>query len=76
MPANRDQKKRLAQADRLYDRYGKPFEKEHRGKYILIYPDGRTIVGNELVEVLQRAEADVGPGGFIFKVGQKAVFKL
>ena len=36
------------QTDRLYERYGKPLEAEHWGKYAAIPPDGRTILRGQL----------------------------
>lgn len=60
-------------ADSLYDRYGKPLEAQHRGEYIAISSDGKTILGASVREVLVQAKATFGPGNFIFKVGEKAV---
>ena len=66
---------RRVQADALYERYGKPLEQEHRGEYIAISPDGRTLLGSSVIDVLRNAKATFGPGNFVFKVGPKAVGK-
>lgn len=66
---------RKRQADALYEHYGKPLETEHRGKYVAISPDGETIIGLTVLEVLDKATGAFGPGNFIFKVGDKAVGK-
>jgi hypothetical protein len=64
-----------AQAERLYEQYGKPLEAAHRGEYVAIFPDGRTVLGSSVHEVMDRALDTVGPGGFIFNVGDVAVWK-
>lgn len=66
---------RKRQADALYERHGKPLEAQHQGEYVAISPDGRTILGPSVLEVLQRAKGTFGPGNFIFKVGARAVGK-
>jgi hypothetical protein len=33
----------LEQSDALYEHYGKPLEKTHRGKYLAISQDGKTL---------------------------------
>ena len=73
MPA-RDQERRQ-QAVRLYEQYGRSLEAEHRGEYVAILPGGTTIVGPDLKEVIERARTTVGPGTFVFKVGDRAVGK-
>ena len=59
----------LKQGDELYERYGKPFEAEHWGEFIAISPDGRTLLGTEMVEVLDNALRQFGGGVHVFKVG-------
>ena len=66
---------RKRRAEALYERHGKPLEGEHRGEYVAIAPDGRTILGPTVLDVLKKAKADFGPGNFIFKVGTRAVGK-
>jgi hypothetical protein len=60
---------------RLYERYGKPLESEHRGEYVAIAPDGRTVLAPTLLEVVQRATTILGPGNHVFKVGERTVGK-
>ena len=51
----------------LYERYGKPLEKDHPGEYVAISPEGQTIVGAEAAEVLRRAIDSFGSGNFALK---------
>lgn len=60
----------------LYERYGKPLEREHWGAYVAIFPDGQTFVGSDLQDVADRAFASFGPGSFLFRVGQRVVWKF
>lgn len=66
---------RKRQADALYERYGKPLEQAHQGQYLAIAPDGRTLLGSTMLDVLRGAKAQFGPGNFVFKVGTRAVGK-
>ena len=72
--ASIDQEKQR-QGDDLYERYGKPAEREHWGKYIAISPGGETLLRESLIGALEEATEKFGPGNFIFKVGEKAVGK-
>jgi hypothetical protein len=65
----------LEQSDALYERYGKHFEKTHRGKYIAISPEGKILIADSVVEVMQEAKSKLGPGNFILKIGERAVGK-
>ena len=57
------------QADKLYEQYGKPLEREHWGEYVAIFPDGRTVLGKSPHEVLDMALDTIGRGSFLFKIG-------
>jgi hypothetical protein len=63
----------LEQSDALYERYGKPLEKTHRGKFIAISMAGKTLIADTLLELMQQAKTTLGPGNFIFKIGERAV---
>ena len=65
----------LAEADRLYEQYGKPLEAEHFGEFVAISRDGRTLLGASAGEVGRRAKAAFGPGNFVFKIGPRVVGK-
>jgi hypothetical protein len=67
-----DQKK-LAEADRLYDRYARHLENEHWGKYVAIAKDGRVVMGETAVAVAQEAIDRFGRGSFLFKVGDRVM---
>ena len=65
----------LAEAERLYEQYGKPLEQEHQGDFVAITPDGRTLLGTSASEVGRQAKAAFGPGNFVFKLGPRVVGK-
>jgi hypothetical protein len=70
------EQERARQAGLLYEKYGKPLETEHWGEFIAITTDGRTVIGPTLREVTERAEAELGLGVFVFKIGPRAVGKI
>ena len=59
--------------DDLYDRFGKPLESDHWGKFVAISPKGETLLGTDMDEVFLQALDEMGRGVFLFKVGEKAV---
>ncbi len=61
--------------DELYETYGRPLEAQHRGEYLAVSRDGKTIRGPRLREVAQKARASFGPGNFLYKIGERAVGK-
>lgn len=65
--------KERAERDRkLYERYGKPLEATHRGKYAAIASDGRVILGQDDIEVVEKAAKEFGSGSFAFcRLGEK-----
>jgi hypothetical protein len=63
----------LEQSDALYERYGKPLEKLHRGKYVAISQEGKTLLGESVLQLIQEAKTTLGPENFIFKIGERAV---
>ncbi len=63
------------QSDQLYEKYAKPLEQNHRGEFIAVSPDGNTVLAPTLLEVIKQAEARLGDGNFVFKVGDVAVGK-
>ncbi len=63
----------LQQSDRIYDRYVRPLERDHRGEYAAVATDGRLVLAPSLPEVMKRAEQVLPPGAFLFKVGEIAV---
>lgn len=69
-------KEALKQGDELYERYGKPLEAEHWGKFVAIAPDGRTLLGADLSEVEDNALHQFGKDAHIFKVGPIAIGRL
>jgi hypothetical protein len=68
-----EQAKLKQRGERLYDRYAKPLEAEHAGKFIAISPSGQLIIGDTMREVAERATAKFGRGNFLFKIGPRSV---
>ena len=65
----------LEQSDALYERYAKPLEKTHRGKYVAISQQGKMLIADSVFDLMQEAKTKLGPGNFIFKIGERAVGK-
>ena len=65
----------MEQSETLYNEYGKPLEQDYWGEFVAICPDGRTLVGTDLMDVSEQALAQFGKWSFVFKVGEKAVGK-
>ncbi|HLZ71517.1 MAG TPA: hypothetical protein VKV26_16565 [Dehalococcoidia bacterium] len=63
----------LEQADQLYARYVQPLERDHRGEYVAVAPDGRLVLALTLPEAMQKAEEAQLIDTFLFKVGAVAV---
>lgn len=61
--------------DDLYKKYGKPLEDKHWGEYIAISEQGKTVLSSDLNEVFKQSLQQLGPGSFVFRVGEKAVWK-
>lgn len=59
--------------EQLYERFGKPLEAEHRGRYLAISPAGETILGATLLDVAREAAERLGPGNFLYTVGERTV---
>jgi hypothetical protein len=60
-------------AQALYEQYGKPLERDHRGEYVVISESGKTVVGKSLNEAVADAIETFGKGHFVFKIGSRAV---
>ena len=73
MTMTAEQHKIKQQADDLYERYAKPLEAEHTGKFVAVSPQGQTILGETMGEVTRQATTAFGRGIFLFKVRQRAV---
>ena len=53
---------------RLYERYGKPLEAEHTGKFVAITSDGRTMLGTDKDTLFRDALEALGNDILVFKV--------
>lgn len=56
-----------ARDDDLYERYGRPLEAEHHGKYVAISLNGETVVGDDDVAVAEDAVRRFGAGNFAYR---------
>ena len=66
--------RRAEQDDRLYERYGKPLEADHKGEFVAISDDGRLILGSDSLTVATRAVEQFGSGTFALRmIGADAV---
>lgn len=61
------------QSEELYLKYGKRFEPEHNGEYLVISPKGQTVLGATLLEVVDEATERFGAGNFIYKIGERVL---
>lgn len=61
--------------EQLYEQYAQPLEAEHRGKFIAVSPEGQTLLGDTMLDVAKRAQAQFGHGNFVFKLGPRSVGK-
>ena len=53
----------------LYEKYGKPLEAEHWGKFAAIHQDGRTLVSKDRKELRKQADCLFGEDSIIFRIG-------
>ena len=61
----------------LYERYVRPLEKEHWGKFVAVSLDGQVLLGDDELTVFQSALRKFGSGNFVMmRVGLKAVGKI
>ena len=67
------QKQLHRQAETLHEQYGKPLEESHWGEYVVISPEGKTVIAPTLVAAAQAAAATLGRGNYAFKIGARAV---
>ena len=62
--------------DELYDKYVRPLEDEHSGKFVAVAPDGRTLVRLEEADVLDSALREFGERVTVFKIGPEKVYRM
>ncbi len=61
----------------IYERYVRPLEEAHWGKFIAVSLDGRVLLGEEELAVFKEALRNFGSGNFVMmRVGLKAVGKI
>ncbi len=57
----------LEEIERLYEQHAKHLEATHWGKFLALAPDGRFIVGDDDVEVVEEALRQFGQGNFVLR---------
>jgi len=67
------QSDRKQQSESLYERYARPLEREHTGEFVAISAEGKTKLGADLKQLVLEAKTSLGPGNFVFKIGERAV---
>jgi len=72
---NSAQRKLSQEAEELYERYGKPLEKDFSGKYLAISKSGKIIMGDTVSGLVRKAKDTLGAGNFIYKIGERSVGK-
>ncbi len=64
------------QAEKVYQKFVKPLEHKYLNKYVAVSPEGKTIFGSTMINVLKQAKTDFGEvTPLVFKVGPKVVGK-
>jgi len=58
----------IRREDLIYEKYAKKLEKEHSGEYVTIGPDGETIIGEDDIDVVEKAVKKFGAGNFVFRI--------
>lgn len=75
MTAEHDQEELSRKGEHLYDLYAKPLEAEYIGKFIAVSREGKTVIGDTMLEVAKRAAEELGHGNFVFRLGPRSVGK-
>ena len=56
--------RKLEEQRQLYEKFGKPLEKEHKGEFIAISLEGEILLDRRLGELLKQAIDEFGPDNF------------
>ena len=66
--------RKLSEQRRLYERYGKPLEKDHSGEFVAISLEGEVILDRKMGTLLKRAIEAFGHDNFAMaRVGHEAM---
>ncbi|ODS37643.1 hypothetical protein BEH94_04790, partial [Candidatus Altiarchaeales archaeon WOR_SM1_SCG] len=58
----------IKKEDLIYEKYARELEKDHSGEYVAIGPDGETILGEDDIEVVEKAVEKFGKCNFVFRI--------
>lgn len=61
----------LMKMDSVYEKYGKPLEKDHKGEFACITPEGDFVLGKTSIDAIKNAEKEGLENFIIFKIGEK-----
>lgn len=65
-----------SESDQVYNKFVKPLESKHWGKFIAVSPKGKFLIESDLVQATAKGIEKLGSGNFVFKVGEKAVGRI
>ena len=65
-----------SESDKMYQKFVKPLEKDHWGKFIAITPKGEFLIQSDLLQATIKGIEKLGSGNFVFKIGEKAVGRI
>ncbi len=66
---NLSEKQELMEINNVYEKYGKPLEKKHKGKFACITPNGDFVVGEDSIDAFKKAEKEELEDCILFQIG-------
>jgi hypothetical protein len=74
--ATEEDRIRYEEFHQMYERYAKPFEQEYYGYYIAVGRNGEVVVGEQIGEVIRRANEQIGRGqNYLGRLGYRVTFE-
>ncbi len=62
-------KQEIIETDRIYEKYGEPLEKEHKGMFACITLDGEYTLGKWTIDAVKKAEEEGLDDFILFQIG-------
>ena len=66
---NLEEKQELMEMKMIYEKYGKPLEKDHKGKFACITPEGDYVIGEDSVDAEKKADEKGLDDFVLFQIG-------
>ena len=66
---NISEKQELMEMNMIYEKYGKPLEKDHKGKFACITPEGDYVIGEDSVDAEKKADEKGLDDFVLFHIG-------